>query len=202
MRSREQQAVSYRTAAPPPPIVVALDAHGPREWGFYAIAVGLTLMALTALPGHDRSGAELARIVAGVLTTSVLVAVFGRYGRTRVYVVCQPRSGLVHLVSRGFLTRSRRRALALDDVAEVRLVPLAHVAEPMWTLAIAMNDGRIEQVFGRPIGLREADARRLVGALESLLAEARPLPPTPHLRVDTGEDDVSPRKKAARARRA
>lgn len=161
----------YRSPAPPPVVEALLEVRPPGERAGLVLAAALFLIMLPyvlALPS-----------VAGIWALPLGLALFARYGHTKIDVELRPRSGQIVLVARGTLSR-RRRAFDADAVLGVHLVPIRSEGVPlaeMYDVILLLKDGTEAHVFGRPLGLAPDVARGARQKLVRLLDEARSGPP-------------------------
>jgi hypothetical protein len=196
-----REVAGYRDPAPPAPLVTKLRVTGPLERGFDVLGVGLALASAFAIAQAYLLPEALNLAASCVLTAmSASAFAFGRYGRARADIEIQPGSGAITLVTQGFLTLSRRTELHVDEIAAIRIVRIANNAqafgEPLAQLSIESTDGDAVDVFGRPLGLPDGEARRIAALLEKQIRAARQstLPPT-RVAVDAHDlDEARPRR--------
>jgi hypothetical protein len=189
----------YRTAAAPPPTVTKLRVAGPHEGSFYVLASFLAVAAVAS---------ALSRSVGPAVTTLViasLFALFGRYGRARAQIELHEGSGALVLVTYGFLMLRQTRELSVEDVDQIRCLPIErgprHFGETLTMPVIALKNGALVHVFGRPMGLQEGEARRIAWMLEEQIAAARPWAEPPRTRVNPEDVESAPSRRTSRRSR-
>lgn len=179
-----RESVDYRTAAPPKHLVSVFSASPRGEKALVALALFLAaVVGLAILVAPSPAVAPLAIV-------PLMCGLIAFYGRATAKVEMLARSGEFELVTRGFLSRPTRRLIRAADVAKVVLLPVraGHLAlEPMDLLGIELVNGRIEHVFGRPIGLPPELGRKLQRDLEKLIDLARSEPPLAVRVADHGD---------------
>lgn len=179
-----RESVDYRTAAPPKPLVSVFSASPSGEKALVVLALFLgALVGLAFLRAPSLAVSPLAIV-------PVMCGLFAFYGRATAKVEMLPRSGEFELVTRGFLSRPTRRLIRTGDVAKVVLLPVRAgrlALEPMGLLGIELMNGRIEHVFGRPIGVPPELGRKLQRDLEKLIDLARTEPPLVVRVADQGD---------------
>lgn len=166
----------YRTPDPPQAAVRLLEVKPLGQGALSTLAAVIAALAVCGLWLTRDWQMGLMTLVPAFLT-----AALARHGNATVHLEYRPQGGWIELVSRGFLTRTKRRRLAADAIAAVRSVRIADsrlVLPLMFNVVVQSVDGSEEDVFGRPLGLMPDEAERartaLVAAIDAARTEERP----------------------------